>query len=94
MALRQGCFFFSIFTYKVLSLSVYLLFFVKPDSVTHQSFPTAPCAPPPGNCGAFARLVGSGGGTLANLARPGDRAFANPGHNPEKCADVFEGMFS
>ena len=26
---------------------------------------------PPGNCGAFACLVSPGGGTLANLARPG-----------------------
>ena len=31
--------------------------------------------PPPGNCGAFACLVSPGGGALANLARPGGRAF-------------------
>ena len=41
-------------------------------------------APPPGNCGAFARLVSPGAGAFANLARPGGRAFANPGDNPEK----------
>ena len=51
-------------------------------------------APPPGNCGAFARLVSPGGGALANLARPGCRAFANPVDYPEKFVDVFKGMFS
>ena len=49
---------------------------------------------PPGNCGAFARLVSPGGGALANLARPWGRAFANPGNNPEKFVDAFKGMFS
>ena len=49
---------------------------------------------PPGNCGAFARLVSPGDGALANLARPGGRAFANHGDNPEKFVDVFKGMFS
>jgi len=40
---------------------------------------TSSCAhPPPGNCGAFACLVSPGGGALANLARPGARAFAYP----------------
>ena len=62
--------------------------------IIHQSIPTAPCPPPPDNCGAFARLVSPGGGALANLARPGGRAFANPGDNPEKFVDVFKGMFS
>ena len=63
--------------------------------IMHQSIPIAPCPPPPpGNCGAFARLVSPGDGALANLARPGGRAFANPGDNPEKFVDVFEGMFS
>ena len=62
--------------------------------VMHQSIPNAPCTPPPGNCGAFARLVSPGGGVFANLARPGGRAFANPGDNPEKFVDVFKGMFS
>ena len=38
--------------------------------------------PPPGNCGAFARLVTPGGGALANLAWPGGRAFAYPGATP------------
>ena len=53
-----------------------------------------PAPPPPGNCGAFARLVSPGGGAFANLARPGARAFANPGDNPEKFVDVFKGMLS
>ena len=44
----------------------------------HQSIPAAPFPPPPGNCGAFARLVSPGGGALENLARPGGRAFAYP----------------
>ena len=39
--------------------------------------------PPPGNCGAFARLVSPGGGAFANVALPGGRAFANPRANPE-----------
>ena len=63
------------------------------DRLMHQSIPNAPCTPP-GNCGAFARLVSPGGGVFANLARPGGRAFANPGDNPEKFVDVFKGMFS
>ena len=50
----------------------------------HQSIPPAPSpAPPPGNCGAFARLVSPGGGAFANVALPGSRAFANPRANPE-----------
>ena len=61
--------------------------------IMHQSIPNAPCTPP-GNCGAFARLVSPGGGVFANLARPGGRAFAHPGNNPEKFVDVFKGMFS
>jgi len=47
----------------------------------HQSIPAAPI-PPPGNCGAFAHHVSPGGGALANLARPGARAFAYPGTIP------------
>ena len=43
----------------------------------HQSIPPAP-SPPPGNCGAFARLVSPGGGAFANVVLPGGRAFANP----------------
>jgi len=39
--------------------------------------------PPPGYCGAFARLVSPGGGAFANFALPGGRAFANPGAIPE-----------
>ena len=42
------------------------------------------CAqPPPGSCGAFARLVSPGGGAFANFSLPGGRAFANPVAIPE-----------
>ena len=51
-------------------------------NVMHQSIPPAP-RPPPGNCGAFARLVSPGGGAFANFALPGGRAFANPRAIPE-----------
>ena len=44
----------------------------------HQSIPPAPSPPPPGYCGAFARLVSPGGGVFANFALPWGRAFANP----------------
>ena len=47
----------------------------------HQSIPAAPI--PPGYCGAFASLVSPGGEAFANFALSGDRAFANPGANPE-----------
>ena len=50
--------------------------------IMHQSIPPAP-RPPPGNCGAFARLVSPGGGAFANFALPGGRAFANPRAIPE-----------
>ena len=59
-----------------------------------SQFQMRPAPPPPGNCGAFARLVSPRGGAFANLARPGGRAFANPGDNPEKFVNVFKGMFS
>ena len=36
----------------------------------HHSIPPAP-SPPPGYCGAFARLVSPGGGAFANFALPG-----------------------
>ena len=49
----------------------------------HQSIPAAPSPPPPGYCGAFARLVSPGGGAFANFAVPWSRAFANPGAIPE-----------
>ena len=52
-------------------------------NVMHQSIPPAPRPPPPGNCGAFARLVSPGGGAFANFALPGGRAFANPRAIPE-----------
>ena len=49
----------------------------------HQSLPPAPSPPrPPGNCGAFARLVSPGRGAFANFSLPGGRAFANPGSFP------------
>ena len=51
------------------------------SALMHQSIPAAPI-PPPGNCGAFAHPVSSGGGAFANLARPGGRAFAYPGATP------------
>ena len=63
--------------------------------VMHQSIPAVPCPPPPlGNCGAFARLVSPGGGTLANSERPGGRVLANPGGTPEKFVDVFQRFFN
>ena len=37
---------------------------VELSSFMHQSIPAAPI-PPPGNCGAFARIVSPGGRTLA-----------------------------
>ena len=43
----------------------------------HQSIPAAPSTsppPPPGYCGAFARLVSPGGGAFANCALPGGRS--------------------
>ena len=50
----------------------------------HQSIPAAPSTPPPpGYCGAFARLVSPGGRAFANFVLPGGRAFANPGTIPE-----------
>ena len=55
---------------------------MHPFTVMHQSIPAAPIPPPPGNCGAFAHPVSSGGGALAHLARPGGRAFAYPGATP------------
>ena len=45
----------------------------------HQLILAAPSPPPPGYCGALARLVSPGGGAFANFALPGGRAFANPG---------------
>ena len=43
----------------------------------------APTPPPPGYCGAFARLGSPGGGVFANFALPGDRSFANHRAIPE-----------
>ena len=52
--------------------------------IMHQSIPPAPSpSPPPGYCGAFARLVSPRGGAFANFALPGGRAFANPRAIPE-----------
>ena len=50
--------------------------------VMHQSIPPAPSPPPPGYCGAFARLVSPGGGAFAIFALPGGREFASPGPFP------------
>ena len=55
----------------------------REDKVMHQSIPAAPSTPPPGYCGAFARLVSPEGGAFANFELPGGRAFANPGAIPE-----------
>ena len=81
---------------SLLFLSFQLKDFVAFLSCRHNASVNSKCAlpPPPGNCGAFARLVSPGGGAFANLARPGGRAFANPGDNAEKFVDVFKGMFS
>ena len=52
--------------------------FKLPSIMPNASVNSSCAHPPPGNCGAFACLVSPGGGALANLARPGDRAFAYP----------------
>ena len=59
---------------------------VKMKSTAGYASVNSTCAqplPPPGNCGAFARLVSPGGGAFANVALPGDQVFANPRANPE-----------
>jgi len=43
----------------------------------HQSIPAAP-TPPPGQLQGICVPCSPGGGALANLARPGGRAFAYP----------------
>ena len=48
------------FNGKKNEVSVFILF-----GVMHQSIPAAPIPPPPGNCGAFARIVSPGGRALA-----------------------------
>ena len=51
-----------------------------------SQFHLRPAHPPPpllGNCGAFARLVSTGGGAFANVALPVGRVFANPRAIPE-----------
>ena len=53
------------------------------EFVTCASVNSTCAQPPPGNCGAFARLVSPGGGAFATVALPGGRAFANPRANPE-----------
>ena len=45
---------------------------------TYASVNSSCAHPPPGNCRAFACLASPGAGALANLARPGGRAFACP----------------
>ena len=54
------------------------VWWVYDSMVLHQSIPAAPIPPPPGNCRAFACLASPRCGALANLARPGGRAFAYP----------------
>ena len=39
--------------------------------VTYASVNSTCAQPPPGNCGAFARLVSPGGGAFANVVLPG-----------------------
>ena len=48
-----------------------------------SQFHLRPAPPPPGYCGAFARLVSPGGGAFAIFALPGGREFANPRAIPE-----------
>ena len=48
-----------------------------------SQFHLRPGPPPPGYCGAFARLFSPGGGAFANFALPGGQVFANPGAIPE-----------
>ena len=48
----------------------------------HQSIPTVPIPPPPGNRGAFVQVVIPGGGAFAILSRPGGLALADPGRPP------------
>ena len=56
---------------------------IKTFKLCISQFHLRPAPPPPGCCGAFARLVSPGGGAFANVALPGGRAFANPRAIPE-----------
>ena len=66
----------------------FVKFHINPSSITQQFSPHlyvyasinstyAQHPPPPGYCGAFARLGSPGGWAFANFVLPGDRAFAN-----------------
>ena len=82
-------------TYRVPGIASHTFMFtfrqaisLKKLYIMHQSIPPAPSPPPPPQgycgCGAFVRLVVSpGGGTFANFAPPGGRAFAKPRAIPE-----------
>ena len=48
--------------------------------------------PPPGNCEAFARLGGPGGGALANFVRLGGRALVNLEGNPRAFGTKVHGL--
>ena len=74
----------SLFVYprKVRNFHMYKAFQINvPVNSSCTHLPRPP--PPPGYCGAFARLSSPRGGAFANFALPGDRAFANPGAIPE-----------
>ena len=82
-------------TTAVRSLGVLpLLFTRKPGSeslrkycIMHQSIPAAPSPPPPGYCGAFARLISPGGEAFPNFAPPRDRKFIC---QPQGYSQVFD----
>ena len=48
----------------------------------YQSIPPAPSPPPPGYCGAFARLVSPGDRAFEILHCPGARHLPTPGPFP------------
>ena len=69
--------------------------FVRPENWTFENMKLCisqlrlrPSLPYPGNCRALAHLVSPKDAALANLARPGGRALANPRGTAEKYVDV------
>ena len=69
--------------------------FVRPENWTFENiklcmsqFQLRPSLPSPGNCRALAHLVSCGDAALANLARPGGRALANPRGTAEKYVNL------
>ena len=58
-------------------------YFIAGNSNASVNSTCSQLPPPPGNCGAFARLVSPGGEAFANFALPGGLAFANPRVIPE-----------